>query len=173
MAFFAAVQYRTSGSGNGMRNGMHDRLDACERHGVFRGDRQRPSPDHGRRRGWRRTQSRATSDGDRARRNGSLLNPLWYAGAFGLGLVAGRSGDAAGLGFVVETERQVERHLDKHLERLPTEDLASRAIVRQMRDDEAGHALAAERAGGVRPPWPIRLAMRIAARAMTTTAHFL
>ncbi len=103
----------------------------------------------------------------------SLLNPLWYAGAFGLGLVAGRSGDAAGLGFVVETERQVERHLDKHLERLPAEDLASRAIVRQMRDDEAGHALAAERAGGVRPPWPIRLAMRIAARAMTTTAHFL
>jgi 3-demethoxyubiquinol 3-hydroxylase len=103
----------------------------------------------------------------------SLLNPLWYAGAFGLGLLAGRVGDAAGLGFVIETERQVERHLATHLERLPAEDLASRAIVRQMKDDEAAHALAAERAGGVRPPLAVRLAMRIAARVMTTTAHFL
>ncbi len=103
----------------------------------------------------------------------SLLNPLWYAGAFGLGLVAGRLPDAAGLGFVVETERQVERHLDAHLDRLPTEDLASRAIVRQMRDDEAAHAAAAEQAGGSRPAWPVRAAMRLAARAMTTTAHFV
>lgn len=103
----------------------------------------------------------------------SLLNPLWYAGAFGLGLVAGRAGDAASLGFVIETERQVERHLDKHLERLPAADLASRAIVRQMRDDEVGHALAAEHAGGQRPPWPLRLAMRAAARVMTMTAHFV
>jgi ubiquinone biosynthesis monooxygenase Coq7 len=103
----------------------------------------------------------------------SLLNPLWYAGAFAIGLVAGRSGDATSLGFMVETERQVERHLEGHLERLPTGDLASRAIVRQMKDDEAGHALAAERAGAARLPLPVRWAMRGAARVMTTTAHYV
>ena len=103
----------------------------------------------------------------------SLLNPLWYAGAFAIGLVAGRAGDATSLGFVVETERQVERHLDSHLERLPAGDLASRAIVAQMRDDEAGHALAAENAGAKRLPGPVRWAMRGAARVMTTTAYYL
>jgi 3-demethoxyubiquinol 3-hydroxylase len=103
----------------------------------------------------------------------SLLNPLWYAGAFAIGLVAGRSGDRTSLGFLVETERQVERHLDSHLERLPAGDLASRAIVTQMRDDEAGHALAAESAGARRLPAPVRWAMRGAARVMTTTAYYL
>jgi ubiquinone biosynthesis monooxygenase Coq7 len=103
----------------------------------------------------------------------SLLNPLWYAGAFAIGLVAGRSGDATSLGFMVETERQVERHLEGHLERLPAGDLASRAIVRQMKDEEAGHALAAERAGAARLPLPVRWAMRGAARVMTATAHYV
>jgi ubiquinone biosynthesis monooxygenase Coq7 len=103
----------------------------------------------------------------------SLLNPLWYAGAFAIGLVAGRAGDATSLGFLVETERQVERHLDSHLERLPAGDLASRAIVAQMKDDEAGHALAAENAGARRLPAPVRWAMRGAARVMTTTAYYL
>jgi ubiquinone biosynthesis monooxygenase Coq7 len=103
----------------------------------------------------------------------SLLNPLWYLGAFGIGLVAGRIGDAASLGFVVETERQVERHLDSHLDRLPADDLASRAIVVQMKEDEAGHALAAESAGAARLPWPVRMAMRAAGRVMTTTAHYV
>ena len=103
----------------------------------------------------------------------SLLNPLWYAGAFAIGLIAGRSGDQTSLGFLVETERQVERHLDNHLDRLPAGDLASRAIVTQMRDDEAGHALAAESAGARRLPAPVRWAMRGAARVMTTTAYYL
>ncbi len=103
----------------------------------------------------------------------SLLNPLWYLGAFGIGLVAGRMGDAASLGFVVETERQVEQHLGSHLERLPAGDLASRAIVGQMKADEAGHALAAENAGAARLPWPVRTAMRAAGRVMTTTAHYI
>lgn len=103
----------------------------------------------------------------------SLLNPLWYAGAFGLGLMAGRAGDAASLGFVVETERQVERHLDSHLEKLPVGDLRSRAIVGQMKDDEARHAVAAELAGAARLPWPVRWAMRLAGRVMTTTAHYI
>jgi len=103
----------------------------------------------------------------------SLLNPLWYAGAFAIGLVAGRAGDATSLGFLVETERQVERHLDGHLEQLPPGDLDSRAIVAQMKDDEAGHALAAENAGAKRLPAPVRWAMRGAARVMTTTAYYV
>lgn len=101
----------------------------------------------------------------------SLLNPLWYAGAFGIGLVAGRAGDAISLGFMAETERQVERHLAGHLEELPAQDSASRAIVRQMKDDEAAHAAAAERSGGVRLPALVRWAMRAAAKVMTTAAH--
>ena len=101
----------------------------------------------------------------------SLLNPLWYAGAFGIGLVAGRAGDAVSLGFMAETERQVERHLAGHLEKLPAQDSASRAIVRQMKDDEAVHAASAERSGGLRLPAPVRWAMRAAAKVMTTTAH--
>jgi ubiquinone biosynthesis monooxygenase Coq7 len=103
----------------------------------------------------------------------SLLNPLWFVGAFGIGLVAGRSGDATSLGFVVETERQVERHLEGHLERLPAGDGASRAIVEQMKADEASHASAAELAGAKRLAAPIRWAMRAAARVMTTTAYYV
>jgi ubiquinone biosynthesis monooxygenase Coq7 len=103
----------------------------------------------------------------------SLLNPLWYAGAFGIGLLAGRAGDAISLGFVVETERQVEQHLQGHLELLPAGDGASRAIVERMKADEAGHAVAAERAGATPLPLPVRWAMRAAARVMTTTAHYV
>ena len=103
----------------------------------------------------------------------SLLNPLWYAGAFGIGLLAARAGDARSLGFLVETERQVERHLDGHLDKLPVGDLESRAIVAQMKDDEAAHAVAAEQAGAARLPAPIRWAMRAAAKVMTTTAHYV
>jgi ubiquinone biosynthesis monooxygenase Coq7 len=101
----------------------------------------------------------------------SMLNPLWYAGAFGIGLLAGRVGDAASLGFVVETERQVEQHLEGHLSKLPIDDQRSRAIVRQMKDDEARHALAAQQAGAAALPAPVRWAMRAAAKVMTTTAY--
>ena len=103
----------------------------------------------------------------------SLLNPLWYAGALGLGLVAGRFGDPVSLGFVVETERQVEAHLQSHLERLPAGDHASRAIVAQMKDDESAHASAARAAGAAELPPPVKLAMRAAAKVMTTTAHYI
>jgi ubiquinone biosynthesis monooxygenase Coq7 len=98
---------------------------------------------------------------------------LWYAGAFAIGLVAARAGDARSLGFLVETERQVERHLEGHLDRLPRGDASSRAIVAQMKDDEAGHALAAERAGAAPLPAPVRWAMRAAAKVMTTTARYV
>jgi ubiquinone biosynthesis monooxygenase Coq7 len=101
----------------------------------------------------------------------SLLNPLWYAGAFAIGLAAGRAGDRWSLGFVVETERQVEAHLASHLERLPANDAASRAIVERMKDEETEHAHRAEAAGGLPLPAPVRWAMRGAAKIMTTTAH--
>ena len=101
----------------------------------------------------------------------SLLNPLWYAGAFALGLLAGRAGDAWSLGFVVETERQVEEHLAGHLARLPEGDAASRVIVTQMKADEAAHGLAAQKAGAAALPAPVRWAMHLAAKVMTATAH--
>ncbi len=101
----------------------------------------------------------------------SLLNPLWYAGAFGLGLLAGRLGDRVSLGFVVETEKQVEAHLEGHMQRLPAADHASRAIVAQMKDDEARHAREAQSAGALGLPSPVRALMRAAAKVMTTVAH--
>ena len=115
------------------------------------------------------TRSRLTDLGDRP----SLLNPLWYAGAFGLGLLAGRLGDRLSLGFVVETERQVEAHLQNHLIRLPAADHASRAIVVQMKEDEAAHAAQAIRAGAIELPAPAKAMMRVAAKVMTTTAHYI
>lgn len=101
----------------------------------------------------------------------SILNPLWYAGAFGLGLVAGRLGDPLSLGFVAETERQVEAHLDSHLDRLPAQDSASRAVVEQMKLDEARHASQAVDAGAAELPTPAKALMRVASRVMTTLAH--
>ncbi len=101
----------------------------------------------------------------------SLLNPLWYAGAFAIGLAAGRAGDRWSLGFVVETERQVEEHLAGHLDRLPANDAASRAIVAHMKADEAHHAQQAQAAGAEPLPLPLRWLMRGAAKVMTTTAH--
>lgn len=101
----------------------------------------------------------------------SLLNPFWYAGAFGLGYVAGRLGTGVSLGFVVETERQVEAHLASHMDRLPSGDQASRAIVAQMKDDEARHAREAQHAGAAELPMPVRGLMRAAAKVMTTVAH--
>jgi ubiquinone biosynthesis monooxygenase Coq7 len=101
----------------------------------------------------------------------SLGNPLWYAGSFAIGLAAGLSGDRTSLGFVVETERQVEEHLTGHIDRLPAGDARSRAIVAAMRDDEVRHGASARDAGGSDLPWPVRVAMRTAARVMTAAAY--
>jgi len=101
----------------------------------------------------------------------SLLTPLWYAGSFATGLAAGVAGDRANLGFVVETERQVEEHLTAHIERLPVDDAKSRAIVTQMRDDEARHGAMALEAGALPLPFPIRRAMRAAADVMRAVAY--
>ncbi|SEL74631.1 ubiquinone biosynthesis monooxygenase Coq7 [Roseateles sp. YR242] len=101
----------------------------------------------------------------------SLLNPLWYGGAFAIGTVAGLVGDKVSLGFVVETERQVEAHLNNHLSRLPAGDHSSRAIVAQMRDEEVQHAEDARARGAVDLPAPVKGLMRMAAKVMTTAAH--
>ena len=103
----------------------------------------------------------------------SQFGPLWYAGSFALGAAAGLLGTSRGLGFVVETERQVEEHLSNHLDRLPVADLASREILRQIQADEAVHGSRARELGGTELPAPARMAMRLVARIMTTVAHRL
>lgn len=101
----------------------------------------------------------------------SLLNPLWFAGAFAFAFAAGRAGDKVSLGFVAETEQQVGAHLASHLDLLPDNDLASRAVVRRMRDDELRHAAQARAAGATKLPFPARALMRAAAKVMTVTAY--
>ena len=108
----------------------------------------------------------------------SALNPLWYAGSFGLGMLASRLGDRVSLGFMVETERQVEAHLDSHLAPqeeggLPAMDHASRAVVERMRDEEAAHARQAEDAGAAELPEPVKRAMQGMAKVMTRTAYYI
>ena len=102
----------------------------------------------------------------------SWLNPLWYAGSFGIGYLAAKlGGDRMSLGFVVETERQVEAHLENHLGLLPANDGPSRAIVAQMKTDEAQHAKEALAAGAAELPAPFKALMQVAAKVMTTVAH--
>ena len=102
----------------------------------------------------------------------SLLNPLWYAGAFAIGYAAGKlGGDQVSLGFVVETERQVEAHLQSHMDLLPAADNTSRAIVAQMKADEIAHAQMAQKAGAVELPAPVKALMQAAAKVMTTVAY--
>ena len=103
----------------------------------------------------------------------SILNPLWYAGAYTCGIIAARCGDAASLGFVVETERQVAAHLASHLEKLPAEDEKSRAIVEQMRQDEIAHGAAAQALGASELPMPVKAAMTLMAKVMTSTAYYI
>ena len=115
------------------------------------------------------TRERLEELGDRP----SILNPLWYAGALALGVVAGRAGDRWSLGFMAETERQVEAHLEGHLGTLPEADRRSRAIVEQMKADEVRHAEFATARGGAELPAPVRDAMRAAAKVMTSVAHYI
>lgn len=103
----------------------------------------------------------------------SVLNPLWYAGSFAIGAAAGLLGDRWNLGFLAETERQVVRHLEGHLHALPAEDRRSRAILEQMRDDEARHATNAMKHGAAELPLPARVAMRLSSKVMTKTAFWV
>ena len=113
------------------------------------------------------TQERIAELGGRT----SLANPLWYLGSFAIGIAAGLTGDRGNLGFVVETERQVEEHLSSHIDRLPAGDSRSRAIVAAMRDDEIRHGAAASEAGASELPLPVRVLMRATAKLMTLTAY--
>jgi 3-demethoxyubiquinol 3-hydroxylase len=115
------------------------------------------------------TQERLAALSDRP----SLLNPVWYAGSFAIGVIAGLGGDRVNLGFVMETERQVEEHLSRHMDRLPPQDARSRAIVDAMRDDEARHGAMAQDAGAVTLPFPVPLMMRAAAGVMKAVAYRL
>lgn len=103
----------------------------------------------------------------------SLLNPIWYAGSLGIGVAAGLCGDDWSLGFLAETERQVESHLEGHLGQLADGDLKSRAILDQMKADEVGHAIKAQRLGGRDLPAPFRCAMKLASGVMTRTAYYI
>jgi ubiquinone biosynthesis monooxygenase Coq7 len=103
----------------------------------------------------------------------SLLNPVWYAGSFTIGALAGLAGDRTSLGFVAETERQVVEHLDGHLQRLPARDVRTRAIIQQMSADEARHGRNAMLAGGAELPRPVRALMKLTAKVMTRTAYWI
>jgi len=103
----------------------------------------------------------------------SLLDPLWYAGSFAWGVASGLAGDRWSLGFLAETEAQVERHLEGHLDRLPADDTASREIVAKMREDEARHGHTGRALGAADLPYPVKRAMLAASRIMTRTAYWL
>jgi 3-demethoxyubiquinol 3-hydroxylase len=103
----------------------------------------------------------------------SLLNPLWYAGSFAMGAAAGLAGDKWSLGFVVETERQVENHLDDHLAQVPSDDQRTRAILMQMKADEIHHADVAHAAGGAELPAPVKAAMKAVSKVMTRGAYWV
>jgi len=103
----------------------------------------------------------------------SVLKPFWYVGSFAIGALAGLAGDKWSLGFVAETERQVVRHLDEHLARLPEQDEKSRAILAQMKEDETRHATTALNAGGSELPEPVKQLMRITSKVMTVTAYYI
>lgn len=115
------------------------------------------------------TEARITELGGRK----SFLNPLWYSGSFAIGALTGLLGDKWNLGFLAETERQVERHLQGHLERLPSQDEKSRAILAQMKNDEAQHATLAVAQGAADLPSPVKLAMQLASKVMTQTAFWV
>ena len=103
----------------------------------------------------------------------SLLNPIWYGGSLAIGILAARFGDGVNLGFLAETERQVESHLKSHLDRLPPQDLRSREIVTQMKEDEAAHADTAVRLGAVELPAPVKAAMKASSKVMTSVAYWV
>ncbi|HZF26261.1 MAG TPA: 2-polyprenyl-3-methyl-6-methoxy-1,4-benzoquinone monooxygenase [Steroidobacteraceae bacterium] len=103
----------------------------------------------------------------------SVLNPLWYAGSFAIGALAGALGDRVSLGFVAETERQVEGHLDEHLQRLPRNDERSRRVLAQMKADETRHGENARAAGARELPAPVKLLMKLTSRVMTRTAYWI
>jgi len=163
----AAALMRVNHSGEVCAQALYHGQALMAKTASVRAHMQKAAEDEGAHLAWTATRIRALG-GHR-----SLLNPLWYAGSFALGAFAARLGDPVSLGFVAETERQVEVHLDDQIARLPAADHESRAVLEVMREDEIRHARDARLAGGVSLPWPARLAMRAAGKVMTTTAYYL
>jgi ubiquinone biosynthesis monooxygenase Coq7 len=163
----AAALMRVNHVGEVCAQALYDAQALATRDAALRALFERSAREEADHLAW--TQSRIEQLGGRT----SLLNPLWYGGAFAIGLLAARAGDRVSLGFMAETERQVEQHLDSHLERLPVDDHLSRAVVEQMKDDEVHHAESATALGGAGLPLPARWLMRVAAKVMTTTAHYI
>ena len=161
----AAALMRVNHVGEVCAQALYHGQAATARTPAVRAHMERAAEDEGAHLAW--TAERIAELGGRV----SFLNPLWYAGAFALGAIAGRLGDRVSLGFVAETERQVERHLEEHLGQLPPGDARSRAIVRAMQADEVRHARDAVGAGAVELPLPARLAMKAMAKVMTSTAY--
>jgi len=158
---------RVDHAGEVAAQGLYHGQALTARHPEIRDTMARAAREEGDHLAWCR--ERLDELGDRP----SLLNPLWYAGSLAIGAVAGVAGDRWSLGFMAETERQVEGHLDDHLARLPSGDARSRAILEQMKADETGHAQSAAAAGGTDLPGPIRRLMALTARIMTGTAYRL
>lgn len=163
----AAALMRVNHVGEVCAQALYDGQAAATRDPALRERLRQAALEEGDHLAW--THERIAELGGRA----SLLNPVWYAGSFAIGVIAGRAGDRVSLGFMAETERQVESHLEGHLQRLPADDVRSRAIVDRMKADEAAHAQAALDLGGIPLPAPAQAAMRLAARVMTTTAHWV
>ena len=161
----AAALMRVNHTGEVCAQALYSAQALVARNPVIREHYERAARDEEDHLAW--TQARLAEMNGRT----SLLNSLWYAGSFAIGIVAGLAGDRANLGFVVETERQVEEHLTVHMERLPQNDARSRAIVEQMRDDEARHGAMAYDAGAMPLPYPVRRAMRAAADVMRAVAY--
>lgn len=163
----AAALMRVNHSGEISAQALYQGQALFSRDGSIREALQKAAAEEGDHLSW--TEHRLAELGGRT----SLLNPLWYAGAFSFGWMAGRLGDDWNLGFLAETERQVEAHLDRHLQRLPANDRKSRAIIDQMREDEVSHARMAERLGARELPGAVKYAMRLASGIMTRTAYWI
>jgi 3-demethoxyubiquinol 3-hydroxylase len=163
----AAGLMRVNHAGEVAAQGLYRGQAALSRSSATRDFMQRAAAEEGDHLAW--CESRLNELDSRP----SLLNPLWYAGSFAMGAAAAALGDRLSLGFVTETERQVEGHLASHLDRLPAGDRRSRQIVEQMKSDEAAHAQAARSAGATDLPAPLPTLMRYAARLMTSSAYWL
>lgn len=162
----AAGLMRVNHAGEVAAQGLYHGQALTARDGHIRRHMLEAARDEGDHLAWCRDRLRELGSGP------SLLNPLWYAGSFVIGALAGAAGDRVSLGFVAETERQVEGHLEDHLRRLPEADERSRAILDQMKTDEVGHADAAVAAGGAELPMPVKRLMRMTAGVMTRTAYW-
>jgi ubiquinone biosynthesis monooxygenase Coq7 len=163
----AAGLMRINHAGEIMAQGLYGGQAALSRSGSTREFMQRAAREEGDHLAWCETRLRELDA------RPSRLNPIWYLGAFAIGAAAAVLGDDISLGFVTETERQVEGHLASHMDRLPVSDQRSRGIVELMKSDEAAHAQAARAAGAADLPGPIPAVMRMAARLMTGTAYWL